>query len=162
MRSKRGQSVLYTVLFLPTLILVFGLAIDIGMLQLQKLHLRWALDMATVDAATVVDAASYTQTGRLRLDEVRAPAVAREYLYRNLVRLGSSLGGDSAATEIARSAEIAVTNQVPAPDPFSGVVLDRPAVSARIQVPYRTSFLHIFLGRPDVLLTITADAEIKR
>jgi len=150
---------LYSVLLLPTVLLVFGLAVDIGLLQMQRVRLRWALDMATVDAATAVDAIAYTRTGRLRLDEIQAVDLTREYLYRNLARLGSVAGGDAGALAIARQAEVAVTNQVPAPDPFSGVTLDRPAVSARIRVPYRMAFLGAFIGQRN--LSVTASAELK-
>jgi len=41
---SRGQSVLYAVLLMPTLILVFALAVDIASLQMQKLRLRYAVD----------------------------------------------------------------------------------------------------------------------
>lgn len=152
---------LYAVLLLPTLMLIFGLAIDIGMLQMQQLRLRWAVDMATVDAATVADAVAYTQTGRIQLDPALAPEVARQYLYLNLARLGTSVGGDLGASAIARDADISVINQVPARDPFSGAWLDRPAISARIRVPYHMS-LFPWLGRFGAeQLTITSNAEVK-
>lgn len=153
---------LYAVLLLPTLMLIFGMAIDIGMLQMQQLRLRWAVDMATVDAATVVDAASYTRTGRLQLDPVLAPAVARQYLYLNLARLGSSVGGDLGANTIARNADIAVVNQVPARDPFSGAWLDRPAICARIRAPYHMALLSSIAHLGANQLTITSNAEVKR
>ena len=161
MHARRGQSMLYAVLLLPTLMLIFALAVDIGMLQMQQLRLRWAVDMATVDAATAVDAAAYAQTGRLQIDPALAPSVARQYLYLNLSRLGTSVGGDDGAFMIARDAEISVINQVPGIDPYSGVALDRPAICARIHVPYRMSFLP-WLGRFGLdQLTVTSDAEVK-
>jgi len=153
---------LYAVLLLPTLMLIFGMAIDIGMLQMQQLRLRWAVDMATVDAATVVDAATYTRTGRIQLDPALAPAIARQYLYLNLARLGSAVGGDSGADAIARNADITVVNQVPARDPFSGVWLDRPAICARIRAPYRMSLLPWLAGLAANQLTISSSAEVKR
>ncbi len=159
--GQRGQSVLYTVLLLPTLILVFALAVDVGSLEMQKLRLRWAVDLATVGAATAVDGAAYARTGRLRLDPEAATAVARGYLYRNLARLGTSVGGEAGATMIANEAEVAVINDVPARNPFTGATLDRPAVCARIRVPYRTGLMRGF-GLPDhVQLTLAADAELK-
>jgi len=160
--GKRGQSMLYAVLLLPTLMLSFGMAIDIGMLQMQQLRLRWAVDMATVDAATAVDAASYTRTGQIQLDPALAPAIARQYLYLNLTRLGSSVGGDLGADAIARSADIIVINQVPAIDPFSGGLLDRPAISARIHAPYRMNLLPWIVGMGASQLTISSNAEVKR
>ena len=161
MRARRGQSMLYAVLLLPTLMLIFALAIDIGMLQMQQLRLRWAVDMATVDAATVVDAPAYGQTGRLQIDSALAPGTARQYLYLNLARLGTSVGGDDGAFTIARDADISVINQVPARDPYSGAVLDRPAICARIGVPYRMSLFPLLGGFGTNQLTITSNAEIK-
>jgi hypothetical protein len=161
MRARRGQSMLYAVLLLPTLMLIFALAIDIGMLQMQQLRLRWAVDMATVDAATVVDASSYGQTGRLQIDPALAPGTARQYLYLNLARLGTSVGGDNGAFTIARDADISVINQVPARDPYSGAVLDRPAICARIRVPYRMSLFPFLGGFGTNQLTITSNAEVK-
>lgn len=152
---------LYAVLLLPTLMLVFALAIDIGTLQMQQLRLRWAVDMATVDAATVADAAFYTQTGKVQLDSALAPQVARQYLYLNLARLGSSVGGDSGASMIARDADISVVNQVPARDPFSGAWLDRPAICARIHVPYHMNLLPWLARVGANQLTITSNAEVK-
>ena len=44
MTRSRGQSVLYAVLLMPTLILVFALAVDIASLQMQQLRRgRWRL-----------------------------------------------------------------------------------------------------------------------
>lgn len=161
MRVARGQSMLYAVLLLPTLILVFALAVELGSIQMQRLRLRWALDMATVDAATAIDAASYTRTGRLQLDQLGATTLTREYLYRNLSPLAPSLGGAQAALAIAQGAEIAVINQVPVRDPYSDAILDRPAVCARIRVLYRTDLLHVLPGLSSVVLTVAASAEIK-
>src|SRR3981081_1679058 len=83
MRS-RGQSALYAVLLMPTLILILALAVDMAGLQMQKLRLRYAVDLAAGSAATVVVAPFYSRTGRLQLDPARATAIAREYLARTL------------------------------------------------------------------------------
>jgi Flp pilus assembly protein TadG len=154
--KRRGQSVLYAVLLMPILILVFALAVDVGSLQMHKLRLRYALDMATVAAATEVDTATYTRSGRLQLDTTAATATAREYLVRNL----SGLPDSSNPRGIALAADIAVVNRVPAPDPFTGVRLDRPAVCVRIRVPHRFDLLN-WIGLQSVDLTVAADAEIR-
>jgi len=152
----RGQSVLYAVLLMPTLMLIFALAIDVAGLQMQTLRLRYAVDLATVAGANVVDRAFYTQTGRLRIDQIGATATTREYLLRNL----SGIPDVDNMSAVASSADVAVVNRTPAADPFTGTRLDHPAVCARIRVPYRFSLL-VWIGIRQAMLTVTASAEIR-
>ena len=156
MIRARGQSVLYAVLLMPTLILIFALAVDLTGLQMQKLRLRYAVDLATVTAATLVDAPYYSRTGRLQLEPASATATAREYLVRNL----AEMPGIEAPAAIAASADISIVNRTPAIDPYTGGHLDRPAICARIRVPYRFTLLG-WIGLNQVELTIAADAEIR-
>lgn len=153
---RRGQSVLYSVLLMPVLILVFALAIDIGSLQMQKLRLRYAVDLATVTAATDVDTGYYSRTGQLQLDAEAAARTARGYLLRNL----SGLADTPNPTAIAAAADITIVNHVPALDPYTGMRLDRPAVCARIRVPHRFDLLG-WIGLRSVDLTVAANAEIR-
>jgi Flp pilus assembly protein TadG len=153
---RRGQSVLYSVLLMPVLMLVLALAVDIGSLQMQKLRLRYAVDLATVTAATEVDAGAYTNTGRLQLDAARAAATTRDYLERNLRGLANI--ADPAA--VASAAEVTVVNRLPALDPYTGMRLDRPAVCARIRVAHRFALLG-WIGLRSVDLTVDANAEIR-
>lgn len=155
MRS-RGQSVLYAVLLMPTLLLVFALAVDVAGMQMQKLRLRYAVDLAVVAATNAVDRTFYGQSGRLRIDPVTATDTAREYLSRNLSGVPDI--GDAAA--VASAADVTVINRTPAPDPYTGTRLDRPAVCTRIRVPYRFSILG-WIGINQVTLTVAADAEIR-
>jgi len=152
----RGQSALYAVLLMPTLILIFALAIDLAGLQMQKLRLRYAVDLATVTAATLVDTPYYTRTGRLRLEPVTATATAREFLVRNL----AGMPGVESPVAVAAAADISVVNRTPAIDPYTGGHLDRPAICARIRVPHRFMLLG-WVGLNEVELTIAAHAEIR-
>jgi Putative Flp pilus-assembly TadE/G-like len=147
---------LYVVLLMPMLFLVFALAVDIGSLQMQKLRLRYAVDMATVAAATAVDAGGYARTGRLQLDPQTATGTAREYLLRNLRGLAEAPDPEA----IAAGADVTVVNRVPAVDPYTGIRLERPAVCARIHVPYRFELLG-WIGLRVVDLTVAASAEIR-
>ena len=156
MSRSRGQSVLYAVLLMPTLMLVFALAVDIASLQMEKLRLRYAVDLAVVTAATAVDTEYYSRTGRLQLDPDTATATAREYLLRNL----HGLPDISAPAPIASGADITVINRIPSVDPYTGMLLDRPAVCARIHVPHRFSVLG-WIGVRAVELTVAANAEIR-
>ena len=153
-RATRGQSILYVVLLLPALLLILAISIQIALLQLNALRLRSALDLASVGAASVVDTAYYAQTGRLRLDPRRASAAARELLVRNLasVTFGRST---------ALSAEITVLNEVPARDPYSGIVVDRPAVCIRARLPVAAGLLRLAGAPPWLTLIRSADAELR-
>ena len=156
MTRARGQSVLYAVLLMPTLILIFALAVDMAGLQMQKLRLRYAVDLATVTAATLVDAPFYSRTGRLQLDPLTATATAREYLVRNLAGMPEI----EAPAAIAAAADITIVNRTPAIDPYTGGHLDRPAICARIKVPHRFMLLG-WVGLNEIELTIAANAEIR-
>ncbi len=156
MIRARGQSVLYAVLLMPTLILIFALAVDMAGLQMQKLRLRYAVDLATVTAATLVDMPFYSRTGRLQLDPLTATATAREYLVRNLAGMPEI----EAPAAIAAAADISIVNRTPAIDPYTGGHLDRPAICARIKVLHRFMLLG-WVGLNEIELTIAADAEIR-
>ncbi len=162
MARKSGQSILYTVLLLPTLVIVLSLAIDVGAIEMQQLRIRSALDMATVDAAAVVDVPYYTQTGVLRLDSTQAEAVARQFLYRNLQKLGASIGGDAGAASVVAAARYRVLNQFPARDPFTGQRLDRPAICVEVTVSHRTGLMHWFGLPEEIRLTLHSVAEVRR
>jgi hypothetical protein len=153
---SRGQSALYAVLLMPTLILILALAVDMAGLQMQKLRLRYAVDLATVTAATLVDAPDYSRTGRLQLDPAAATATAREYLVRNL----AGMRDVAAPLAIAAAADITIVNRTPAIDPYTGGHLDRPAICARIRVPYRFMLLG-WVGLNEIELVVAADAEIR-
>ena len=156
MIRSRGQSILYAVLLMPTLILVLALAVDLASLQMQKLRLRYAVDLATVTAATAVDEPYYSQTGRLRLDPALTTSTTRDFLLRNL----TGMPGVPEPAQVAAAADITVVNQTPAPDPYTRALLDRPAVCARIRVPYRF-FLLGWIGLRVVDVTVAANAEIR-
>ena len=156
MIRSRGQSILYAVLLMPTLILVFALAVDMTSLQMQKLRLRYAVDLATVTAATAVDERYYSQTDRLRLDPALATATTQDFLMRNL----TGVPGIPEPAQVAATADVSIINQTPAADPYTRAYLDRPAVCARIRVPYRFLLLG-WIGLRVVEVTVAANAEIR-
>jgi hypothetical protein len=159
--TQRGQSTLYAILLMPLLLMVLSLVADVGSLQVERVRLRWANDMALVDAVTEVDAAHYEDTGEVRLD-VNAENVYRSYLLANLEAMRGVMADGATPDSVAAAAEVALVNSVPASNPFSGHRLDRPAVCARIKVPFKTSLLGLAGLRSSQTLTIDGDAEIRR
>ncbi len=158
--SQHGQSTLYAILLMPVLLMVVSLVADVGSLQVQSVRLRWADDMALVDAVTEVDANHYAATGQLLLDPA-SQSVYRAYLVPNLAPLRGQMGGGATPESVARDAQLVVINSVPATNPFNGHRLDRPAVCARIRVPIRTGLLSLAGLSPTQTLTVTGDAEIR-
>jgi hypothetical protein len=68
--------------------------------------------------------------------------------------------GIPAPAQVAAAADITIVNQTPAADPYTHAYLDRPAVCARIRVPYRF-FLLGWIGLRVVDVTVAANAEIR-
>jgi uncharacterized membrane protein len=157
---QRGQSTLYAILLMPMLLMVLSLVADVGSLQVERVRLRWASDMALVDAVTEVDSAQYARTGEIRLDPA-AESVYRAYLVANLESARSVMADAATPESVAAAAEVAVVNAVPATNPFNGHRLDRPAVCARFRVPLKTGLLRLAGLRSSQTLTIAGDAEIR-
>jgi hypothetical protein len=152
--GRRGQSVLYVVVLLPVLLLILALSIEVGTIQITNVRLRSAVDLATVSGASVVDPLFYGQTGRLRLDRNGAAVVAREFLARNLLAIDPD-------RRVATSAEITIVNDVPARDPYTGTLLDRPAVCIHARLPVRAGLLRLVGTSAWVTLTASASAELR-
>jgi uncharacterized membrane protein len=158
--NQSGQSTLYAILLFPILLMTLSLVADVGSLQVQQVRLRWAEDMALVDAVTEIDAPAYAVNGRLRLAPA-AEGVFREYLVANLDPLRGVLAEGSTPESIADTAEVVIVNQSPGLNPFNGHALDRPAICARLKVPIRTGLLHLAGLSSIQTLTVAADAEIR-
>jgi len=157
LRRHRGQSILYVVLFIPTLMLILSLTVDVAQLQMQRVRLRYAVDLATLSGASSVDKPYYSQSARLRLDPNVALSTTRAYLASNLTEpLGSNQ-----ATAVAEAAEITVVNETPGIDPFTGMRLDRPSICARIRVPYRLDLLGFVGAIGTGQMTLASNAQIR-
>jgi uncharacterized membrane protein len=142
----------------PLLMLGLALAMQIGALQLDRQRVRSAVDEAAVTAASSATGAGPTVV----VDRSRAEALLRDALTLSLRPLEGELGGADAVA-VAAGAEVAVIDEVPAPDPFAaGVVLRRPAIEARVRVPLRTGLLRVAAVPPVLTLTVVAGAELRR
>jgi uncharacterized membrane protein len=158
--SRRGQSTLYAILLMPVLLTVLAVVADVGSLQVQRVRLSWAQDMALVDAVTEVDPAFYATTGKLRLD-AGAEAVYRSYLSMNLLPLRGMMANGLTPDAAAAQADVAIVNATPAVNPFSGHRLDRPAICARVRVRFRTGLLGLAGVTSMQTLTATGEAQIR-
>jgi len=154
----RGSAVLCAVVLSPILMLGLALAVQLGALQLERQRVRSAVDEAAVTAAAgAVDAGAAA-----RVDHARAAALLREALATALRRLEGDLGGEG-ADAVATAAEVAVVDEVPAPDPFTaGATVSRPAIEARVRVPLRTGLLRVAAVPPTLTLTVVSGADLRR
>jgi len=157
LRRLRGQSILYVILLMPAVLIILSLTVDVGQLQFQRLRIRSAVDLATLSGAAAVDRTYYARTGQLRLDPALATTTARNYLQWNLLQ---SLGEEQ-ATSIAGAADIVVVNITPGRDPFTGMRIDRPCVSARIRVPYRLTLIGFLGAMGRGSMTLASSAQIR-
>ncbi len=148
---------LYVIVLSPVLLLGTALATEAGALQMQKQRLQSA-----VDATVVAAAASAAQAGAAaHLDPQRAETVARELLLDNLGPLAQTFSGTSAAA-LARTADVAVIVDTPAPDPFdSGAVVRRPTLEVRVRVPLHTGLFAAAGLPPVVTVTLVASAGLR-
>lgn len=158
--NQSGQSTLYAILLFPLLLMTLSLVADVGSLQVQLVRLRWAQDMALVDAVTEVDAPGYAATGRLRLSP-GAETVYRQYLVANLEPMRGVLADGATPQSVADAAEVVIVNQAPAVNPFNGHALDRPGICARVRVPFRTGLLRLAGLNSNQTLTVAADAKMR-
>jgi len=154
----RGSAVLYAVVLSPVLMLGLALAVQLGALQLERQRVRSAVDEAAVTAA----AAAAVSGASAGVDRARAAALLRGALATALRPLEGELGG-AGADVVAAGAEVAVLDEVPAPDPFAtGAVVRRPAIEARVRVPLRTGLLRVAALPPTLTVTVVTGAELRR
>lgn len=142
MRGEQGSAVLVTVLLLPLFALVLAAAVDLGSLRISATRVRAAADLAALVAVDDQDEDAMSRGEPLRLS-ADAEDVARDYLARNLVVLGSALAAD--ARQIAAQASIAVFSSGDV-DPLDGTRYTHPTVRVRADVPLQTGALRALIG----------------
>ncbi len=158
MSRQRGSAVLLAVLLTPVLLVGLALAVQLAALQLERQRVRAAVDEATVGAA----AGAVTAGTAAGVDHQRAAALLREALATALRPLEGELDGGG-ADAVAADADVAVVDDVPAPDPFApGVVVLRPSIETRVRVPLRTGLLRIAAAPPRMTVTVVSGAGLRR
>lgn len=155
---ERGQVALYAALLFPVLTLVLALVLVVGSIEGLRTRLRAQIDMAALTATQALDPAALAAGQRPRLDPVRADALAREYLARNLA--GTDVGLIESASSIAATATVVVSND-PGVDPITGATNDAPTVSIEVRAPARIPLLGIAGFDPIVTLTLDGSAAAR-
>jgi Flp pilus assembly protein TadG len=159
-RDQWGQAVLVTVLLLPTLLMVLVVVVQLGLIAAERQRVQAAVDMAALAGTQMVDGSAYSHTGRLQLDATRATQNVRAFLAQNL-SLDIPAADERSASVMAATADVRILNDVPARDPFTGLLLDRPAVAIRLELPYRAGLLRLAGLTPEITLTVASDAELR-
>jgi uncharacterized membrane protein len=131
LRNERGQSfILMLLVILPLLILVFGLAYDLGNVAAGVSIAQNAADLAAQEAAKMVDVTHYVTYQDVRL------------------RPEAALVAQQVADEMTGGAFV-----------VDGVYVDGEFIRVEGRVAVRTPFLETFLGRRNVTRPVAGIAE---
>jgi uncharacterized membrane protein len=131
LRNERGQSfILMLLVILPLLILVFGLAYDLGNVAAGVSIAQNAADLAAQEAAKMVDVTHYVTYQDVRL------------------RPEAALVAQQVADEMTGGAFV-----------VDGVYVDGEFIRVEGRVSVRTPFLDTFLGRRNVTRPVVGIAE---
>lgn len=132
--GQRGSAVVFTLVWLPVLLLCAGLAADLGNLFVVRYLLWTAADQGALAGARQVDLDALAE-GQVRLDEAEAVRTAREVVTENL----EATFGNFAGIRI-------------------GVDIMNTEVRVMAELRTRTTFLALIL--PDVPIKVEARAQI--
>ena len=153
LHDDRGTAAITTVALLPLLLVVLAGVLQLGALRVAVTRVRAAADLAALVAVNDQDDRELARTGVLRLAG-DAPAVAREYLARELELSAPLLAGS--ADEIAAAADIAAFAAAPAFDERTGARYERPTVRIAAEVPLRTPVFGALVFRPVTTVKVLA------
>lgn len=151
-RTRRGAAALLVVIWLPVLLAVTSLAVNLGRILVDRSRLQSAADLAALAAVQSVDWDALAE-GEIRLVPELAEMAARDYSRENLERLM-----DREAKEV-RVWVINGSVDDPAPHPVTGDDLEYPTVVVRIDVDRPASVLGAALG--SFTLSAEADASVR-
>jgi hypothetical protein len=156
-RLQRGSSVLYAIILSPTLMLMLGLVINVGALQLEKDRILSAAQVALVSAIDLASSGGATE----QIDQNALQQQIRTGLAANLSPLQGIIVGSNPAN-LAAGADVVVVTTVPAIDPWNANnLLVRPTAEIHLAVPVKTGLLAL-AGLPNVAnLSITASADLR-
>ena len=140
------------VLWLPILLLVAALVVDVGALWVARVQGQAAVDLAVLAAVQSVDWDALEE-GEIRLLEEEAEEAARSYLQENATAQGTEGPGE---------VQVWVINARPdAPEihPLTGEILEYPVVSLRCLWPGPESFFGSWVGASE--RWVEADATLR-
>jgi len=82
-RKEQGSVMVITVMLLPLLLVLAGLAVDGGMMYLQYQRVMRTANLGAQAASHAIDEQYFARTNRIRLDYPRAMAFAQQYANEN-------------------------------------------------------------------------------
>lgn len=158
-RDEAGLAVLYTALFLPTVLLLLAFVVELGGLRVTRARLIEAADLAATAATTEQDVARLADDGRYHLLP-SAATVARELLARELEPMAALLAPGTTADAIAASADVELLEAGVA-DRLTGRAYPAPTVRLAFRAPIRAPLLTLAALRDAVELRIVAVASAR-
>jgi Flp pilus assembly protein TadG len=159
MRDESGLALLYTVLLLPTVLILVALVLEVGALRVHRARLQSAADIAASAAVTEQDRTALAADGRYRI----APEgvdVARAMLIAGIEPLSGALAPGTTAEAVARSAEIAILESG-SRDAATNRLHHTPTIRIRFRAPVRTPLLLLASLRDTTTVTIVAAASAR-
>ena len=82
-RKEQGSVLVITVLLLPLMLVLTGLAVDGGLMYLQYQRVTRTANLGAQAASHAIDEQYFARTNRIRLDYPRAMAFAQQYANEN-------------------------------------------------------------------------------
>ncbi len=82
-KKEQGSILVITVLLLPLMLVLVGLAVDGGMMYLQYQRVSRTANLGAQAASHAIDEQYFARTNRIRLDYPRAMAFAQQYANGN-------------------------------------------------------------------------------
>ena len=149
---ERGAALFVVVLWLPILLLVTALVVDVGALWVARVQGQAAVDLAVLAAVQSVDWEALEE-GTIQLVEEEAEAAARSYLTDNARALGGARPDE---------VEVWVINarpEAPKTHPLTGEELRYPVVSLRCRWPGPKSVFGSWVGATE--RWVEADAALR-
>ncbi|MFW5896806.1 MAG: pilus assembly protein TadG-related protein [Bacillota bacterium] len=151
-RSRRGAAALLVVIWLPVLLAVTSLAVNLGRMLVDRSRLQAAADLAALAAVQSVDWDALAE-GEILLVPQLADMVAREYSRQNLEHLMARKAAETRVWVVNGSVDD------PAPHPVTGVDLKYPTVVVRLSIERPSPVLGAAFG--SFTLCTEADASVR-
>lgn len=157
-RCRRGAVAALVILFLPGLVGILALVVDLGLLLQARTALQASADLAALAGVQELDLEALAQ-GAPRLLPEAAREAAKSYAGANVLH---QLGSEARAVLRVTVEVYNASSAEPLVHLYTGRMLEVPTVSVRLQLPVRLVLAPRLLGRSDYLVETHADAAVVR